>query len=130
MTNRLEFYKCDMCKMIIQVVLEGEGTLVCCNEEMKLLTPSTHDLGEEKHVPVLYEGEDDEKTVKIGAQAHPMTKEHYIQFIEVTSKDGVWVKRKYLTPEDEAMMKFRCHCEDGIDAVEFCNIHGLWATKF
>ena len=59
-----------------------------------------------------------------------MTDEHYIQFIEVISKDHKWVKRKYLSPGEEPEMKFRCKCENKFSAIENCNIHGLWGNNF
>lgn len=129
MTQKLELYKCEICGNVVEVVLCGEGELVCCNQPMNLLTPKTKDMGEEKHVPVLEE-HDREKMVRVGQIPHPMTQEHYIQFIEVISKDKIWVKRKYLSPNEQPEMKFTCDCENKFDAVEFCNIHGLWGAEF
>ena len=37
MTVRLQFYKCDICGNIAQILHEGEGNLVCCGQEMNLL---------------------------------------------------------------------------------------------
>ena len=129
MTNKLDIFKCNICGNIIEVVLSGGGELVCCSQKMELLTPKTADMSLEKHVPVLDEN-GEEKTVRTGSTPHPMTDEHYIQFIEVISKDHKWVKRKYLSPGEEPEMKFRCKCENKFSAIENCNIHGLWGNNF
>ena len=36
MTNLNEIYKCEICGNIVEVIHEGNGTLVCCGENMKL----------------------------------------------------------------------------------------------
>lgn len=127
MTNKLELYKCEVCGNLIEVVLPSYGTLVCCNEDMKLLVPNTVDASAEKHVPVI-EVAGEEKTIRIGQTPHPMEETHYIQFIEAISTDNTYVKRKYLLPGDEPAMKLKCECKEGIKARELCNIHGLWAN--
>ena len=38
MPNAGEFYKCDICGNIVYVVEGGGADLVCCGEEMKLLS--------------------------------------------------------------------------------------------
>ncbi len=129
MTNKLDIFKCNVCGNIIEVVLSGGGKLVCCNQPMELLKPKTADTTTEKHVPVLEEN-GEEKLIRIGSTPHPMEDEHYIQFIEVISKDHKWVKRKYLKAHEQPEMKFKCKCENKFDAFELCNIHGLWENKF
>lgn len=128
MTKKLELYKCDICKNIVEVVLEGEGTLVCCNESMTLMKANTTDASSEKHVPVIEE-KGEEKTVRVGLTPHPMEDGHYIQFIEVISNDEKYIKRKYLHPHEEPMVRFKCECAEGFGARELCNLHGLWATS-
>lgn len=39
MTERLEFYKCETCGNLVQVILPGVGELVCCGKPMTLLKP-------------------------------------------------------------------------------------------
>ncbi len=128
MTNRLDLYKCNICGNVIEVVLSGEGELVCCGENMEHLDIAGHTGDEAAHKPVI-EIKEDEKTVRVGKVPHVMDEKHYIQFIEVISDDNKYVKRKYLTPEDkEAILNFKCECKEGIKARELCNIHGLWAN--
>lgn len=129
MTKKLELYKCAICGNVVEVVLAGEGELVCCGQPMNLFEEqSTQDeMLLEKHVPVIKMQEDNIE-IRIGSTQHPMTEEHYIQFIEAYSKDKRYVKRKYLFPNEEPVLKLKCNCKDTI-ARELCNIHGLWVTK-
>ena len=73
-------YKCEICGNLIEVVLDGAGELLCCNKPMQLIKSNTTDGAGEKHVPV-FEHNDEEIHVRVGATPHPMTEEHYIQFI-------------------------------------------------
>ena len=127
MTEKLEFYKCNICENLIQVVLDGAGELVCCGEPMEKLIPhhNDNDVLSEKHVPQFEKRED--KNV-ITLKYHPMTSEHYIQFIEVYKKDKSRFCLKYLNPNEPA--EFDLHCtEEDVGAFEHCNIHGLWENK-
>ena len=125
MTKKLELYKCSICGNLIEVVLEGEGELVCCGEIMEQLTSDNHSGSMEAHRPII-ESFEDKKTVRIGQTQHPMTEKHHIEFIEVISPDEKYVKRKYLNPEEEAILEFECTCKNGFSAREVCNLHGLW----
>lgn len=128
MNEELALYKCNICGNIVEVVADGGGVLVCCGEEMQKLEPKHEDLYAEKHVPsVHFEGEGKEQTVyiQVGDVEHPMTEEHYIQFIEAFSKDGVYLKRKILSPKEKPELHFLCSSKEMI-VREYCNIHGLW----
>ena len=128
MAKKLELYRCEKCGNLIEVVLEGAGELVCCGEPMELLEANTTDGDGEKHVPVFIK-KDEELEVRVGSQPHPMVPEHYIQFIECISNDEVYVKRKYLQPEEEPLLKLKCYDIGKMSAKEYCNIHGLWEGK-
>lgn len=128
MTKKLELYKCDVCGNFVEVVLAGAGELVCCGEPMKLLKANTTDAAQEKHVPFFVK-KDDELEVRVGSVLHPMTDEHYIQFIEVVSEDERYVKRKYLFPTDEPIFPLKGYDIGALSAREYCNLHGLWEAK-
>ena len=125
MTKLKEIYKCEICGNIVEIVHTGGGSLVCCNQEMTLLEEKNEDASVEKHVPYI------EKTmsgilVKIGQnQDHPMTDEHYIEWIQVIA-DGVSY-RKFLKPGDKPEAEFSIDA-DNISAREYCNVHGLWKS--
>lgn len=131
MTEKLELYKCNICGNLVQVILNGEGELVCCGQPMEHLIPQGVNEGvnkevnnplTEKHTPAIEE-RDGERFVTL--KYHPMIPEHYIQFIEVYPKDKSALHLKYLKPDDIAEFNIT-GLEEDIDALEMCNIHGLW----
>lgn len=128
MAEKMNLYKCEICGNIVEVVIDGAGSLVCCGEDMKLLKSKTEDELMEKHVPVV-EHMGSSHVIKVGAQPHPMTNEHYIQFIEAISSDGRYIKRKYLNPDEEPEMVIKCLEKDDFEAREYCNIHELYSNK-
>lgn len=119
-----EIYRCELCGNIVELVNVGGGTLVCCGQDMTLMTEKTADSATEKHVPLIEKIQGGYQ-VTVGSTLHPMTEEHWIQWIELIA-DGV-VMRKELSPEDEpkAVFAFEGDAEK-ISAREYCNLHGLW----
>ena len=122
MAKRLDVYRCDLCGHIIEVVNKGEGTLVCCDQNMTFLSENTQDAALEKHVPVIEITQDGIK-VSVGQVAHPMTEEHYIQWIEVVVDDKI--SRAWLKPGDKPEAVFNVK-GSRITAREYCNLHGHW----
>jgi superoxide reductase len=121
-----EVYKCEVCGNIVVVVHGGQGDLVCCGQNMKLMTENTVDAAKEKHVPVI-EVDGDKVTVKVGSVPHPMEEKHWIEWIELTVGDKVYYKK--LKPGVEPVAEF-CLCgqdKGNLKAREYCNLHGLWA---
>lgn len=129
MTQRLELYRCSVCGNLVQVILEGQGELVCCGEPMKLLNAQKEDEGKtEKHVPIFMKDDNGNDIIAVGSTPHPMEENHYIMFIEAISKDKNKLELRYLYPGDEA--KFFVKDQDFLDfAYEYCNLHGLWEGK-
>ncbi len=125
-TEKLQIYKCEVCGNLIQVLIPGAGELVCCGQPMRL-QEIQHDKSEtgEKHSPKI-EFKENEKLVTV--TSHPMLAEHYIQFIEVYKRDKSEMHLKYLNPGDTAEYNISC-IPDEIEAIEFCNIHGLWGEN-
>lgn len=122
MTKRKQVYRCNICGNIVEVVGEAGGTLVCCGKPMELLAENTTDAAVEKHVPVVEKIAGGYR-VKVGSVAHPMMPEHYIQWIELLTPDGVM--RKWLKPGDAPEAVFMTDAEE-VEAREYCNLHGLW----
>ena len=123
MTKMREIYKCSVCGNIVEVLHEGVGELVCCGQPMDLMEPKTEDSSVEKHVPYV-EKTDKGIIVKVGQnQDHPMEEKHYIEWIQVVSKDTAY--RKMLQPGDKPQAEFPIKNADVV-AREYCNIHGLW----
>jgi len=124
MTKILEIYKCEICGNIVEVLHEGGGTLVCCGQDMKLQEENTTDAAQEKHVPII-EKDEEGVIIKVGSVEHPMTEEHYIEWIEISTEKGS--SKKFLNPGDSPMAKFPVKAEI-IQARAYCNLHGLWKT--
>jgi len=125
MTKKLQVYKCQVCGNIVEVLCEGAGELVCCNQKMSLMDEKTKDQGQEKHLPVV-EKQDKKVKVKVGEIQHPMEEAHHIEWIEVITKDGV--SRKQLNPGDSPEAEFIIEGEV-VSVREYCNLHGLWSKK-
>jgi superoxide reductase len=79
----------------------------------------------EKHTPVI---EQDENKCFVRLRMHPMTEEHYIQFIEVYTKDKKNLHLKFLEPNESAEFDIT-NFEKDLETLELCNIHGLWRGK-
>ncbi len=122
MTELNQIYKCPICGNIVEIVNNAGGTLVCCGKPMLLLEENSVNAAVEKHVPVV-EQKGKEVFVKVGEVAHPMTEEHYIQWIEVITKNKTY--KKFLKPNEKPEATFTI--DEGIVSVrEYCNLHGLW----
>ena len=122
MAERLQIYKCEVCGNIVEVLHEGQGELVCCGQPMKLFVENTVDAAREKHVPVVEKAASG-FTVKVGSVAHPMEKEHYIEWIEIIADGAAY--RQFLQPGGAPEATFEVKA-DKITAREYCNLHGLW----
>ncbi|MCK4395353.1 desulfoferrodoxin [candidate division WOR-3 bacterium] len=124
MTKKLQVYKCNICGNIIEVLHEGVGELVCCDQPMVLFDEKIEEEGKEKHLPVV------EKTekgflVKVGSIQHPMEEKHYIEWIEIIVNGKT--NRQFLKPGDVPEAIFAIEA-DNIKVREYCSIHGLWTT--
>lgn len=125
MPELLEVYKCMACGNIVEVVHGGAGELVCCGAPMKLFKENTTDGAKEKHVPVIEKTADGYK-VSVGSVHHPMTEEHWIEWIELVADGKAY--RQFLSPGDTPVAEF-CVKADKVSAREYCNLHGLWKAE-
>ncbi len=123
--QRGEIYKCNVCGDMVEVLIAGDGNLVCCDKNMESMEEKTEDEGNEKHVPVI-EKTDNGVLVRVGSVPHPMVEEHYIQWIELITDDKFY--RRFLNPGDKPEAEFEVKT-DNLSAREYCNIHGLWKSK-
>lgn len=118
------YYFCSICGKLITVVKNSGTPTICCGEVMKLLKPNTEDGAFEKHVPVVKQ-EDDILTVYVGETPHPMTEEHFIEWILVQTNHGIF--KKHLSPSDNPVAKFKMEKDETfLNAFAYCNIHKLW----
>ena len=119
------FKICRQCGNLVEVVREGSCAITCCGKEMQTLKPNTTDAAGEKHVPAVTVA-DGKVSVKVGSVTHPMLPEHFIQFVELETENGV--QRKNLKPGEAPEAEFLLNGEKPVAVYEFCNLHGLWKT--
>ena len=124
MTEINQIYKCEICGNIVEVLHAGAGELVCCGQPMNLMQEKKEDEGNEKHVPVI-EKTDKGVKVKVGSVEHPMENNHYIEWIEVVSRNTR--QKIFLKPEQKPEAEFEVDGE--LQARCYCNIHGLWKSN-
>ncbi len=124
MTALGEIYRCEICGNIVEVLHTGKGQFVCCGEPMVSLPELTADAGYEKHVPaVTVDG--DSVHVRVGDTAHPMLEKHYIEWISISTPDGLRCRR-FLRPGEAPEATFGCVQGGPVTVRAYCNIHGLW----
>ena len=123
--SELKVFVCEKCGKV-HVELKGSPCpTVCCGEDMKELVANTTDAAQEKHVPVVTR-ESDKVVVTIGSVEHPMTEEHFIEFVILETESGFRVAE--LHPGDTPRVEFLS--AEGVKAVyAYCNLHGLWKTE-
>lgn len=115
---------CKKCGQIISIIKDTRVPIICCGQPMEDIEAGVTDAAVEKHVPV-YDNSDNILRVNVGIEDHPMTEDHYIQWISVVSKFGY--QRKSLAPGDAPHAVFSLVDNDEVLAVyAYCNLHGLW----
>ncbi len=119
-----KFYVCKKCGNTVSLLVEGKGTLTCCEKPMELLKPSASDAALEKHVPNC-EVRDDKIIVKIGEVMHPMDEDHYINFVALEYNGNIQIHN--FKPKDDPIWAFD-YVENSV-VYAYCNKHGLWKTN-
>lgn len=61
--------------------------MMCCGQKMEALVPNTTEAAGEKHLPFVTV-EDGAIHVNVGEVSHPMTNEHYIQWVYIETENG------------------------------------------
>ena len=121
------FFVCKHCGNIIAFVHASGAPVTCCGDVMQEIVPNSTDAAQEKHVPVI-EVSGNVVTVTVGSAAHPMTAEHYMQWISLESAEGN--QRKELKPGSAPKAVFVLNDGDKpMAAFAYCNLHGLWKKE-
>lgn len=124
----LKFYRCAKCGNIDVHVQESGVAVECCGQPMDLLIPNSVEARHDIHVPLvnLFEGE---ALVSVGENPHPMLPEHHLQWIAFQSTAGIQIH--WLKTEDPPYYEFLIQeAADPLAAYAYCNLHGLWKTRF
>lgn len=123
--KKLVFYRCSICGNIAIKLVDSGVPMVCCGKPMTELTANTTEAATEKHIPVV-ETSKGMVNVKIGEVPHPMTPEHFIQFVVLKTNKRVQVQELY--PNDAPETKFSVASDEKVEKVyAYCNLHSLWA---
>ena len=114
----LKIYQCEACKKTIvskdELKMEGWVELVA----------GSVDAAKEKHVPMVTKKCKQVK-VDVGSVAHPMSAEHFIEWIAIETEQGYQIK--YLNPESAPVATFSLADGDSfVAAYAYCNLHGVW----
>jgi len=82
--------------------------------------------GKEKHIPVITV-EGNKVEVNVGSIDHPMEKDHHITLIQLVQNKRV-IAEKRLSPGDKPHATFYVENTKGLEAREYCNLHGYWKS--
>lgn len=123
--KEISFLYCRHCGNIVAFVKKKGPTPLCCGETMALLEAGASDGSKEKHLPVIDRLENGELRVSVGSAEHPMSGEHFIEWVCLETKRGR--QRKTLKPGDRPELRFAlCGDDEPVAAYAYCNLHGLW----
>lgn len=123
----MKFYICRHCGNIITKLTSSKVPVHCCGEPMELLEAGVTDAAVEKHVPAVFVS-DGRVTVEVGTVAHPMTEEHFIQWVAVETERDALVH--WFHPGEEPQTVFALADGQQVKAVyAYCNLHGLWKKE-
>ncbi len=100
--------------------------MMCCGQKMEALVPNTTEASGEKHLPFVHK-EDGSVYVRVGETTHPMTEEHYIQWIYLEQENGG--QRRAFKPGDTPEATFCTGKDKPVAVYAYCNLHGLWKTE-
>ena len=126
MERNQKFFRCMKCGNVVGLVVDADGKMCCCNDDMVEIVPNTVDAAVEKHIPVV-NIVGNEVQVNIGEVEHPMLSEHYIEWIYLETERGG--QRKTLNPGEKPFAKFLFEDDKVIAVFAYCNIHGLWKKE-
>ena len=122
----MRYFLCSHCGNIAELVRDGGVPMYCCSEKMRALDEDGMVGPAEKHLPRVTV-EDGVLRVSVAETAHPMSEEHYIGWVALTTDKGV--QRKYLEVGNEPKVEFVITGDKARAVYAYCNLHGLWKTE-
>lgn len=123
---KTNFFVCEHCGNLVEVVNDGGVPLMCCGQEMTCLQAGVAEASHEKHIPVV-NIDGNELTVCVGSVSHPMTAEHNISWVYLKTDKGGHLK--HLDVGAQSVIKFALVDEKPLEVYAYCNIHGLWKAE-
>ncbi|MBQ2864705.1 MAG: desulfoferrodoxin [Clostridia bacterium] len=123
----MKLFRCKHCGNIIEYAKNSGVKVVCCGEPMEELVANSTDAAVEKHVPVVTK-KCNTLTVTVSSVEHPMTPEHFIEWVKVETNLGVY--HKNLSPNTPPVVSFNLQKGEQVKLVlAYCNLHGLWRNN-
>ena len=86
-----KFYVCPVCGQIITKLKDQNIPVICCGQVMKQLVAGEVEASTEKHIPVC-EKNGNVVNVVVGSVEHPMSPEHYIEWICLKTKQTTQIQ--------------------------------------
>lgn len=124
MCKEQKFYICERCGNLVGMIHDAGVKMMCCGKFMNEIVANTVDASTEKHIPVV-NVEKNIVQVKVGSVEHPMTQDHYIGWVYISSEKGG--QRKCLDINNQPIVDFALTEDDKVLGVyAYCNLHGLW----
>lgn len=121
---KTKFYCCKHCGNMIGFIRNTGVPIFCCGEPMGEMPINSQEASGEKHLPVA-QRDGDNIIIKVGEVVHPMSEEHFIDWIYLeTIKGG---QRKLCLDSPSAVFAL-VPGDMPIAAYAYCNLHGLWRT--
>ena len=122
----MKLYICKHCGNVISYEKKSGIDVTCCGESMTEIIPSQSDGANEKHVPIIKK-DGNKIIVLVGEKEHPMTEEHFIEWIVIETNKGI--QKVNLSFKDEPKAEFLIDNNDSVNAAyAYCNLHGFWKS--
>lgn len=151
------FYRCPQCGafLVTMAIRDATSPITCCGKTLVALRvndTTTTDALAQQHQPLMTISggfESNTLSVTVGNPAHPMTADHYLEWIFIYTFQGG--QFKYLPPGAPPEATFalagndayvycdrpickgkqcKFNCKRGFSAYTWCNQHGLWRYTF
>lgn len=130
-----KFFRCSLCGNIVVKLVDSGVTPFCCGKEMEELAAHTAEGNYEKHLPAVHCAPLNNDVVnykcldvQVGSVEHPMTPEHFIEFIYLETNHGGQFAALDPTAKPVARFIIGPNCQPKA-VYEYCNIHGLWKKE-
>lgn len=120
------FYVCEKCGNVIEIINASGVSVVCCGQKMTRLEAGAREASHEKHIPVV-KVEDGKVFASVGSVTHPMSEEHSILWIALETDKGI--NRVDLSPTDAPEASFLLGDAKPVAVYAYCNLHGLWKSE-
>lgn len=106
------------------IVVSGSEEIALEGAKIQELVSRSVEAATEKHIPVVSVN-GNKVNVVVGEAEHPMTAEHFIEWILLKTKQGSQLK-KLQVGERPAAEFVLSEGDEVVEAYAYCNLHGLW----